>query len=33
MIYVVNESKSLTKLILWKCECKFDDRKCNLNQS
>ena len=28
----INESKILTKHTLWKCECKFDGRNCNLNQ-
>ena len=24
----INESKALTKHILYDCKCKFDDRKC-----
>ena len=32
MITGINESKTLTKHILCKCECKFDYKKCNLNQ-
>ena len=28
----MNGSKILTKHILWKCECKFDGRKCSSNQ-
>ena len=32
MIPGLNESKTLTKHISCKCECKFDSRKCNLNQ-
>ena len=32
MIAEINESRTLTKHISWKCECKFDDRKYNLNQ-
>ena len=32
MITVINESKTLTKHILWECKCKFDGRKCDLNQ-
>ena len=32
MITVINESKTLAKHILWECKCKFDGRKCNLNQ-
>ena len=27
MITGTNESKTLTKYILWECKCKFDDRK------
>ena len=29
----INESMTLTKHISCKCESKFDDRKCNLNQN
>ena len=32
MITGINKSKTLTKHILFKCECKFDNRKCNSNQ-
>ena len=32
MIIETNESKTLTKHVWCKCQCKFDDRKCNLNQ-
>ena len=32
MIRRINESNILTKHISWKCECKFDGRKCNSNQ-
>ena len=32
MITGINESKTLTKHILCECKCKFDGRKCNLNQ-
>ena len=32
MIPGLNESKTLTKHISCKCECKFESRKCNLNQ-
>ena len=32
MITGINESKILTKLISCKCKCKFDGRKCSLNQ-
>ena len=32
MITGINESQILTKHISWKCECKFDSRKCNSNQ-
>ena len=28
----MNESKTLEKHISYKCECKFDSRKCNSNQ-
>ena len=28
----INESKTSTKHISCKCECKFDSRKCNSNQ-
>ena len=28
----INEPKKLTKHVSCKCECKFDDRKCNLYQ-
>ena len=33
MVTGINESKTLKKHISFKCECKFDDRKCNLNQN
>ena len=32
MITEINESKTLTKHISCKYKCKFDGRKCNLNQ-
>ena len=32
MITVINKTKTLTKHISYKCKCKFDKRKCNLNQ-
>ena len=32
LIKGTNESRTLTKHIPCKCECKFDGRKCNLNQ-
>ena len=32
MITGTNKSKTLTKHISWECKCKFDVRKCNLNQ-
>ena len=32
MIIGINESKTLAKHISCKCECKFDDEKCNSNQ-
>ena len=32
MITGINESKILTKHLSCKCECKFDGRKCGLNQ-
>ena len=32
MITRINESKILTKHILYECKCKFDGRKCNPNQ-
>ena len=32
MIKGINESKTFTKHTSCKCECKFDGRKCNLNQ-
>ena len=32
MITGINEPKSLTKHISCECKCKFDKRKCNLNQ-
>ena len=32
MITGINESKTLTKHILWKCKCKLDGTKCNSNQ-
>ena len=33
MITGINKSKTLTKHVSCKCECKFDSRKCNLNQN
>ena len=33
MITGINESKILTKHVSCKCKCKFDSRKCNLNQN
>ena len=32
MITEINESKTLTRYILCKCKCKFDDTKWNSNQ-
>ena len=32
MITGINESKALTKHISCECKCKFDGRKCNLDQ-
>ena len=32
MITRINESKTLTKHISCECKCKFDGRKCNLDQ-
>ena len=32
IIIVINESKLLTKHISYKCEFKFDGKKCNPNQ-
>ena len=32
MITEINELKTRTKYISCDCKCKFDDRKCNLNQ-
>ena len=32
MVTGINESKTLTKHVSCKCECKFNGRKCNLNQ-
>ena len=32
MITGINESRTLTKHISYKWECKFDGRECNLNQ-
>ena len=32
MITGINESRTLTKHISCKCECKFGSRKCNLNK-
>ena len=32
MVVGINQSKTLTKHISCKCECKFDDTKCNSNQ-
>ena len=28
----INESKTLTKHISWKCQCRFDERNCNSGQ-
>ena len=33
MIIGINESKPLTKHISYQCKCKFDGKKCNLNQN
>ena len=33
MITGINKSKTVTKHRSCKCECRFDDRKCNLNQN
>ena len=33
LITRINESKTLTKHISCECKCKFDETKCNLNQS
>ena len=32
MITKTNESKTLAKHISYRCNCKFDGRKCNSNQ-
>ena len=32
MITWINELKTLTKYVSYKCKCKFDGRKCNSNQ-
>ena len=32
MITAINESKTLTKHILWEYSCRFDGRKCNSDQ-
>ena len=32
MITEINESKTLTKHISSECKCKFNRRKCDLNQ-
>ena len=32
MITEIDESRTLTKHISCKCECKFEGRKCSLNQ-
>ena len=32
MIKGINESKTLTKYVSLECKCKFDGRKCNLDQ-
>ena len=32
MITRINESKTLTKLITCKCDCRFEGRKCNSDQ-
>ena len=33
MIIGINESKTLTRHISWKCKCKCDGRKYNSNQN
>ena len=33
MITGINESKTLTKHMSWKCKCKFDGKKCDSNPS
>ena len=33
MIAGINKSRKLTNHLSRKCECKFDDRKYNLNQN
>ena len=33
MITRINESKTVTQHISCDCKCKFDGRKCNLNQN
>ena len=33
MIIRINESKTLTKHVSCECKCKFDETKCNSNQS
>ena len=32
MITGINELKRLTKFILWECNCRFDEIKCNSDQ-
>ena len=32
MITGINESKTITKNISYKCKCRFDGKKCNSNQ-
>ena len=32
MITRINELKTLTKHVLCECKCKFDEKKCNLDQ-
>ena len=32
MIAGINELKTLTKHISYKCKCRFDERKCNSHQ-
>ena len=32
MITGINESKTLTKHMPWKCKCRFDEKKCNSDQ-
>ena len=32
MVASINESKTLTKHVSYKCKCRFDGEKCNSNQ-